>query len=193
MDAKKAPPAAKEEAVAIATAPPVASATASAIPTRNAKPVCDDSAGTPGTCPLPGFPAEEGGCGALPTKRCNDFKQVMKPRVAERAVACINGLGYAERCDATRLAVCGHLALMSACPDDEEESANEPPKAGSAAAVCDGIVRACGGSAVAPTMHECRATLAGMTDLGRSSMVACMQAHCSDKGLLGCEAALDVK
>src|SRR5688572_18933611 len=57
-----------------------------------AKAACDDATGEPGDCPTIGLPTEEGGCGALATMRCNDFKKTMKPRVAQNAVACINKL-----------------------------------------------------------------------------------------------------
>jgi len=32
-----------------------------------------------------------------------------------------------------------------------------------------------------------------MSELGRNKMAACMQTHCTDKGLLYCEAMVDVK
>ena len=81
-------------------------------------PTCDDTVGAPAACPPPGWPAEEGGCGALPTKRCEDFKASFKPHAAERAVACINALNPAQRCDPNRLNLCGHAALMSAVCDN---------------------------------------------------------------------------
>jgi len=142
--------------------PPMVAVSASvAPPAKPVAPVCDDSVGAPGACPTPGYSADEGGCSGLPTKRCNDFKQAMKPRVAERAVACLNALKPIERCDPIRLNLCGHLALMSACQEPDDP--------------------------------DCRVTLAGMSDLGRSKMVSCMDAHCRDKGLLYCEAVIDTK
>jgi hypothetical protein len=157
-------------------------------------PTCDDSVGTPAACPPPIWPSEEGtgGCGTLPTKRCEDYKQAMKPRVAERAVACINGLNAAQRCDPNRLNLCGHSALMSACSIDES-----PPDADAApdelTTHCTAIVHACEGVTLGPTMRDCGATLAGMSVLGRDKMVVCMKTHCTDKGLLFCEAQIDVK
>jgi hypothetical protein len=40
-------------------------------------------------------------------------------------------------------------------------------------------------------MRECRATLTGLTVLGRDRVAMCMIAHCSEKGLAGCEAATE--
>ncbi len=178
------PPAPTVSAATIATPPP---------PPKPA-PTCDDMVGAPGACPPPVWPAEEGmgGCGTLPTKRCEDFKQAMKPRVAERAVACINALNQAQRCDPNRLELCGHTALMSACSIDES-----PPEADAApdeiATHCTAILHGCEGVSPGPTLRDCRATLSGMSILGRDRMVACMKTHCTDKGLLFCEAQLEQK
>jgi hypothetical protein len=148
--------------------------------------------GSPGTCPPPGWPAEEGGCGALPTHRCEDFKKAFRPHVAERAVACINALTPAQRCDPKRLELCGHSALMTSCsiddlPDVADAGADE------VTAHCTAILQGCAGVMPGTTMRDCRATLAGMNVLGRDRMVACMKTHCTDKGLLYCEANIDAK
>jgi hypothetical protein len=153
--------------------------------------------GSAAACPPPGWPAEEGGCGALPTKRCEDDKQTMKPRVAERAVACINALTPGQRCDPNRLLHCGHAALMSACSivDDGPDSmwgADAAPD--ELTTQCATILHGCeGASGPLPTMRDCRVTLAGLGALGRERVTACMKTHCSDKGLLFCEAQMDVK
>jgi len=174
---------------------PVASA--SAAPAKPALPACDDSVGVPGTCPPPVYSADETGCGALPTKRCDDFKQTMKPKVAERAVACLNAINPGLRCDPLRLNLCGHLALMSACPEAEDADKDSAdavaPAPSSLATACQAILLECATAPIGPTQRDCRATLAGMTELGRSKMVDCMRAHCGDKGLLYCEAVIDVK
>jgi hypothetical protein len=143
------------------------------------------------------------GCGTLPTKRCEDFKHAMKPHVAERAVACLNALNPAQRCDPNRLELCGHTALMSACSIVEPSGldgagAGAPSDSGTAApdelaTHCTSILHECEGVASGPTMHDCRTTLAGMSVLGRDRMVACMKTHCTDKGLLYCEAQIDLK
>jgi hypothetical protein len=89
---------------------------------------------------------------------------------------------------------------MSAC------SIVEPPPDGTGAASdsgisapdelgahCTAILHGCEGVSSGPTMHDCRTTLAGMSVLGRDKMAACMKTHCTDKGLLFCEAQIDLK
>ena len=192
--------------MAVATTPSPAS-------TAPAAPSCDDATGTPGDCPpASSYSAEEGGCGALPVKRCNDFKQALKPKVAAQAVACLNALKPYERCDEKRSSLCGHAALMNACidPDGSTASGTTSVAAGAPAAdnsggpagqlhtvasgvtaACTAIVSGCTESGTAPSVRDCRATLSGMTDRGRNATVECMKTHCADKGLLGCELALD--
>jgi hypothetical protein len=185
------PPPPKDSASAATSTPPPASTPAPPPPRPKPAPTCDDLLGSAGGCPPPGWPAEEGGCGALPTKRCEDYKRALKPRVAERAVACINGLTAAQRCDPNRLNLCGHAALMSACSIDE--GAADAPDAASdeVTGTCNAIVHGCEGVALGPTLRDCRATLAGLNSLGRERMVTCMKTHCTDKGLLFCEAQFD--
>jgi hypothetical protein len=154
-------------------------------------PLCDDSVGSPGACPAIPHPSDEGGCPSIAAKRCVDFKESMKPRIAERAVACLNALTPAERCDPARVNLCGHVALMSSC-----DVVAPPTDAGTGddvASRCQSIRERCGTSGVSPAPHDCRATLAGLTSTGRDRMVQCVTAHCSDKGLLGCEALASLK
>jgi hypothetical protein len=153
------------------------------------RPVCDDMVGFTAACPPPGYPAEEGGCGAFAPRRCEDFKQTMKPRVAEHAVACLNSLSAAQRCDPNRVNLCAHAALMSACSPLDSAAASGAPADDDVEVRCAALVQGCGGVSVAPTMRECRATLAGLSVLGRDRLVTCMRTHCSDKGLAGCAAA----
>jgi hypothetical protein len=128
----------------------------------------------------------------MPTKRCEDYKQALKPRVAERAVACINALSPAQRCDPNRLNLCGHAALMNACSIVDEPAEPADAAADEVTTRCNAIVRGCEGVPLGPTLRDCRATLAGMSTLGRDRMAACMKTHCNDKGLVFCEAQ-DVK
>jgi hypothetical protein len=163
-------------------------------PVVPAAPVCDDMVGAPAACPAPGYPSEEGeGCGALPAKRCDDFKKAMKPRVAEHAVACLDALTAGQRCDATRLNLCAHLALMNACPEPDAPASASTTAVDDVGAHCQSVIQACGGTSFGPSMRDCRATVAGLSALGRDQMVSCMKTHCADKGLLGCEAVLDSK
>jgi hypothetical protein len=163
---------------------PAASATGSAAP------VCDDAVGAPAACPPAPYSADESGCAPIATRRCEEFKQSMKPRVAEHAVTCLLALGPSQRCDANRVNLCGHEALMNAC------SAADTPMGASAGAAgddldarCQAIVQTCPGA----SLRECRETLAGMNAVGRARITSCMSAHCADKGLLGCESAGDAK
>jgi hypothetical protein len=54
---------------------------------------------------------------------------------------------------------------------------------------CEGILKVCGGQPLGPTLSDCRQTLTGMTETGRASTSECVVAHCTDRGLLGCEAS----
>lgn len=168
-------------------------------------PVCDDSQGTPEECPSVG-PSDEGICPNLIKKRCNDFKAAMKPRVAAQAVACLRALKGAELCDAARINQCGHAALMSACQEPPRAQRGEyvpaegtkpamvtimtdpTPDPSPVTAACSAILRSCGEKSLSPTLADCRQTLAGMNETGRANMVDCVSAHCTDRGLYGCEA-----
>jgi hypothetical protein len=121
------------------------------------------------------------------------MKKAFRPRVAERAVACINALSPAQRCDPNRLELCGHSALMNACSVDELPAVTDAGPPDEVTSHCTAISRACEGVSPGPNLRDCRATLAGMSMVGREKMVACMKTHCNDKGLLFCEAVLDAK
>jgi hypothetical protein len=156
-------------------------------------PPCDDNIGTVQDCPAVG-PSDEGICN-LAAKRCNDFKLAFKPKVAQAAVACLARLKGNELCDAARVNLCGHTALMAACPDPVAplgtiEAGNAPP-ASVVLASCESILKGCAGEALPPSMSDCRQTLSGMSDTGRANMMACVSTHCRDRGLLGCEAKKD--
>jgi hypothetical protein len=157
-------------------AAPVAVSASAAIDAGPAEPPCDDSIGTPPECPPPGFPTVEGGCGSFAHTRCKELKESLKPKVAEVAIDCLNKLKPQERCDANRVNLCAHLALMNACP--EKKRAPE----------CEAIIAACGSSPIAPSMNECRQTMHGLNAEGRTRLVSCMRTHCFDKGLVGCVA-----
>jgi hypothetical protein len=152
---------------------------------------CDDMVGAPGACPAPGYSADEGGCGQLPATRCEQFKQAMKPRIAERAVACLNALNVAQRCEPNRVNLCAHAALMSACPEVEAPVGGGAFAPDDIGARCEAIVQGCAGDSLKPTTRDCRDTLAGLSVFGRDRIVSCMRTHCADKGLLGCEVVTD--
>jgi len=153
-------------------------------------PVCDDSVGSVEECPAAG-PSDEGFCN-FAAKRCSEFKLAFKPKVAQAAVACLRRLKGQELCDQARVNLCGHTALMAACPDPVAPLAaidgGAAPTPSLVTASCEGIVKGCAGEAPAPTMSDCRQTLSGMSDTGRANMTACVSTHCRDRALLGCEA-----
>ncbi|RYZ09834.1 MAG: hypothetical protein EOO73_02840 [Myxococcales bacterium] len=167
---------------------------------------CDDSQGVPEECPSVG-PSDEGVCPDLIQKRCTEYKTAMKPRVAAQAVACLRALKGNERCDPSRIGQCGHQALMSACQEPSRPKKGEyraaqgtqpasvtitpdaSPETSPVAAACNGILKACGERPLSPSQADCRQTLAGLTEAGRASMVECVTQHCTDRGLIGCEAA----
>src|SRR3954464_7359446 len=101
------------------TAVPVATAPAPSVELASnlspALPACDDSVGTPEECPAMG-PADEGVCTNFAAKRCSEFKSAFKPKVAQAAVACVKMLKGNAACDPARVNLCGHSALMAACP-----------------------------------------------------------------------------
>jgi hypothetical protein len=174
--------------------PPATGAAASATvagltaPQAPAAPACDDMTGAPADCPPPPYSADESGCAPIATKRCEEFKQAMKPRVAERAVACVLALNPAQRCDASRVNLCGHVALMNACGPEQSVPTGTAPGE-DLGARCQAIAQSCPSAGA----HDCEATLSGMTAIGRERMARCMSAHCADKGLVGCEALGDAK
>jgi hypothetical protein len=171
---------------------------------------CDDLQGVPEECPSVG-PSDEGVCPNVIQKRCSDFKATMKPRVAAQAVACLRALKGNERCDAARINQCGHQALMSACSEPARPKKGElhaatasapasvtvlpdsTPETSPLSSACASILKACGERPLSPTLADCKQTLSGMTASGRASMVDCVSQHCTDRGLLGCEAAPQVR
>jgi len=186
--------------------PPVGPIAVSVVDSRaQAAPACDDSKGTPEDCPAVG-PTDEGVCANSILKRCQEFKAAFDPKVAAQAVACLRALKPWERCDLARINQCGHLALMSACPDPapavkaqlQNAVGTEPPTVtieldaatptSAVASACDSILKSCGSQALNPTLNDCRQTLAGLNDVGRANMIDCVIAHCTDRGLYGCEA-----
>lgn len=187
---------------ATASAAPIAAAPVVVVDQTPPPPLCDDSVGTADECPAVG-PSDEGVCSNIAAKRCAEFKSTFKPKVAATAVSCLRHLKGNELCDPARVNLCGHAALMAACPDSPPvpsangTSANgatvsangvaAPAPTSAVAMACDTILKGCGTQTVNPSMVDCRQTLSGMSDFGRASMIACMATHCGDKGLLGCE------
>ncbi|HYP97893.1 MAG TPA: hypothetical protein VER96_04410 [Polyangiaceae bacterium] len=175
--------------VAVPSASPPA-ANSVAVTLMAATPACDDNVGTVEECPAMG-PADEGVCTNFAAKRCAEFKSTFKPKVAQAAVACVKTLKGNAACDPARVNLCGHSALMAACPEPIPDSSKTDATSALAGSpltsACERIMQSCAGLPLMPTLADCRQTLAGMSEFGRASMVECMATHCGDKGLLGCE------
>ena len=126
-----------------------------------AKPVsrpstCDDAHGAPGDC-------RKVDCRRLPfiCEHCEDYKKVFKPKIAERAVACVVAQSGGQLGDGCRTYQCGDEALQGACLDLAADPA------------CWVVSKACNAS-----MDECRGLLSGMNDAGRQKMLACAAGGC---------------
>jgi hypothetical protein len=155
---------------------------------------CSDAVGNPASCKAMAAPR---GCGSFPFPRakCDGFAASMKPKIAERAVACAVALSAKDVCDACLTYRCGYEALMTACVDPAADTD------------CAAIVKSCASPTPSPTqvtprrapshahpavaMSECRAYLSGLTPSGRRKMVQCMvPAQGCDWGLYSCAEGL---
>jgi hypothetical protein len=118
--------------------------------------VCDDAHGSPGDC-------RKADCRRLPfiCQHCEDYKAAFKPKIAERAVACVVGQTGSQLGDGCRTYQCGDEALGGACLDP------------TAALPCLAISRSCN-----TTIDECTGLLSGMNETGRQKIVACAAAGC---------------
>jgi hypothetical protein len=124
---------------------------------------CNDLSGAPGDC-------RKADCRRTPfiCQHCEDYKAYFKPKIAERAVACVVAQSGAQLQDGCRTYQCGDEALGSACIDPLADPA------------CWVVSRSCNAS-----MDECRALLSGMNDAGLQKIVACAMSGCR-YGLWSC-------
>jgi len=140
----------------------------------NASACSSDDVGTPGTCAGLKFHKS---CDPFPfvTGACNDAIKFYKPKIAERAVACIQKIGSKQLCDALTTYKCKDDALRGACSDSSADTS------------CMQILNSCKGT----SMKECRGYLSGMNDVGRAAMVKCMsnKDYCG-YGLYSCTESL---
>jgi hypothetical protein len=128
---------------------------------------CRDEVGNPGSC--------SGGrmtslCGALQfhCSKCDSYRKYFKPRVAERAVACVQGQSLQQAQDGCETYRCGDEALKAACRD------------ATAVDACRSIVGPCNAS-----LSECTQLLSGMNAAGRAEVAACVAQGCR-YGLWSC-------
>jgi hypothetical protein len=126
-------------------------------PPFNASVCSGDDMGSPGSCAGLKF---DKSCAPFPfvTEACNDAIKYYKPKIAERAVACIQKQSPKKLCDALSTYHCKDVALRSACIDPSADSS------------CNAIVAKCPQT----SMSECRGYLSGMNDIGRGEMIKCM-------------------
>jgi hypothetical protein len=131
--------------------------------TRPSPPLCNDALGAADDC-------RKAFCRELPfvCDQCNAYKRYFKPRVAERAVACVIGQTERQAQDGCQTYRCGDRALKAACLDSTTD------------AMCVGIARACKVS-----VDDCRGMLSGMNDAGRQKMAMCAVQGCP-YGLWSC-------
>jgi hypothetical protein len=124
---------------------------------------CDDDHGAPGDC-------KKALCRSTPfiCEHCEDYKRYFKPRIAERAVACIVAQTRRQADDGCRTYQCGDEALKGACMDASADQA------------CVAIARSCKTS-----LDECRGMLSGMNGAGRAKVGACAAKGCP-YGLWSC-------
>jgi hypothetical protein len=125
--------------------------------------VCDDNRGSPGDC-------RKADCRRLPfiCQHCEEYKRTLKPKIAERAVACVVAQAGAQLSDGCRTYQCGDEALGGACLDPTADPA------------CWAVAKSCNTS-----VDECRGFLSGMNDAGRQKVLACALAGCP-YGLWSC-------
>lgn len=120
---------------------------------------CNDDVGAPGVCGPPAL----GSCSsfAFICNKCESYKKHFKPKVAERAVACVNAQSRRDVQDGCGTYRCGDEALRAACPDGAAQSA------------CQSIAGKCGVS-----LAECTQMLSGMNAAGRAEVAACAASGC---------------
>lgn len=130
-------------------------------------PAClDDGAATVAECAV-SSPASEG-CGTFASQKCASYKMYLKPKVAAKAVSCMNALPKEQTCGSTAPYDCGRDALKSACADAH------------VAEVCKTVATAC-----KETAESCSQLVSGLNDAGKQAVAACAARGCS-AGLYSC-------
>ncbi|MBI2393413.1 MAG: hypothetical protein HYV09_27765 [Deltaproteobacteria bacterium] len=105
---------------------------------------------------------------------CNGARKYFKPKIAERAVSCMNKLGPDAVCAAMTYE-CKDAALRSACLD------------ATADADCQAIANSCPKA----SMTECRRYLSGLNALGRAKVTDCMKGSSCGYGIYSCVEGLN--
>lgn len=173
------PPAPDPEATAAAapTAVPTAVATAKSPNPYDGTPVTAQSCrptlnavGSPARCELS---APGPSCESFDdtTKECPTLKGLLKPRVAEAAVACLRRKsGTREICEFNVTSICAYEALGSACLDPAAKTA------------CDAVMARCGsgprGRYSKMSRESCEAGVSGIADSKRRKFISCISESC---------------
>jgi hypothetical protein len=137
------------------------------VPTETAAP-CDDSVakGMGPTCE--GMNDPESSCAPFefPRAQCDEFVDLLKPRLAEEYAACMRALTPGDLCDAMKTYACKEKALRDACPG------------GDVGAYC-----AAEGQPTAETDQGCMLWARGLDEAGRAAAMqtcgftwSCMEA-----------------
>jgi hypothetical protein len=117
-------------------------------------PACKDDQGAAGSCGVmktcTGF--------AFPKQKCEAYRKLLKPRVAQKALDCLGKLSSKQACDACNAYRCGDLALKSACPDPTVD------------AQCAQVIAKC----KSVSMNDCRTYFTGLNATGRAQMATCL-------------------
>jgi hypothetical protein len=132
---------------------------------------CSDAAGTPASCAS--MQRCKDGDFPFTREKCEAYRRLFKPKIAERAIACLVKLTRASVCDACNTYRCGDFALKGSCPDPSVD------------ATCDQIARTCR----SVTRTDCALYLSGMNAEGRKKVAACLARSCSF-GIYSCSEGL---
>jgi hypothetical protein len=126
--------------------------------------------GSPGSCAISGFGPS---CESIQDtrKECPTLNALLKPRVAEAAIACLKRKsGTKEICEFNITSICAYEALGSACRDP------------AARPVCDKVLARCGGSGQGNynkmSRESCEAGVSGIADGKRSKFISCISEFC---------------
>ena len=130
---------------------------------------CDATAGTPGKCDTLRAPGPQCESFSDTKEMCGRWQKGFTPKVAEKAVACLQSMsGKRDICDFQRPHRCALAALPSACADPGVSVA------------CDTIMAGCTGAQYGNlTRPICHAALSAVTPTNRPRLATCMTEGCS--------------
>ena len=149
---------------------PTASASAPPPPSVPGCPDSDNMVGTPGSCAGLRAPGPQCESFSDTKSQCDKFARGMKPRAAQKAVACLlSKSGSKAICDFTVSQTCALEGITESCLD---------PATGP---TCDAIVQNCGGGRrgrPSITKSECMHALSALPGANRSRVATCINESC---------------